>query len=582
MNERQQKYLQIAKDIAKEKGGRCVSDEYISFRSNLEWECNKSHKWVASLRNIKERDGWCPVCRDHKRKHLLLIKIKPILTKKGWDTVEGEIEGWKKRTLTIKCNEGHEWLASPQSIKYNNCPECVKRCYDRDKHMLEIKQIVEAREGEIISGSYQNLKSVFVVKCERGHEWKAKAAGLKNNKWCPTCHGRNNKEQLKTIRFLAEQNGGKCLSNEYIGKDDKLEFECMNGHTFWMSPNNVKNGQRCPYCSWYFMEHKTRFALEKLLDYEFNPNGKRISPFILDGYTQFEDGKEIAFEYHGRQHYEFVRYFHKTREEFEKRKKDDEEKVRRCIEENIHLIIIPYFKAATDELLLGIIREELDKIGLKTSNINDVELFFKDYYMSCPPMERLKRTIKEKEGFLLTQEYNGRPTPITVKCKKGHVWTTKASNLFSNRWCPYCSNVSLDKKWHYEKLKKVVTNKEGVLHTKEYTNNRAEVEIQCKRGHTFRMRVHNLVSLDQWCPYCAGLTRDKEWHYRRLKKFVEEKGGILLTPSYTSSKDKVKVQCDKGHIFEKSVNNLKSHGQWCLPCKKENSNSNNNNNNMVC
>lgn len=291
MNKKQERYLQLAKDIAKKKGGKCLSDEYVSNRSKLEWECHKKHRWFAPLRNINERDSWCPECRKEKRQNELLNKIKPILTLKGWKIIGGEIENWKKRTLKINCGEGHQWITSPQAIKHNGCPECVKHCYDKEKHMQKIREIVQAKKGKIISGTYQNLKSVFIIQCKKGHRWKAKASGLKNDRWCPICQGRDKEFQLKKVQNNAKKRGGKCISNEYLGKDEKLKFECNNGHTFWMTPNNINKGQWCPECSWYFMEHKTRYTLEKLLKCEFNPNGKVIKPYILDGYAELECGK---------------------------------------------------------------------------------------------------------------------------------------------------------------------------------------------------------------------------------------------------------------------------------------------------
>ena len=37
--------------------------------------------------------------------------------------------------------------------------------------------------------------------------------------------------QLKKAQEFAKSKGGKCLSTSYLGKYEKLEFECKNGHT---------------------------------------------------------------------------------------------------------------------------------------------------------------------------------------------------------------------------------------------------------------------------------------------------------------------------------------------------------------
>lgn len=59
----------------------------------------------------------------------------------------------------------------------------------------------------------------------------------------------------------------------------------------------------------------------------------------LDGYAA-ELGS--AFEYNGRQHYEFPNSFHKTREEFDRQVERDILKEKTCREMGVDLIIIPY------------------------------------------------------------------------------------------------------------------------------------------------------------------------------------------------------------------------------------------------
>ncbi len=59
----------------------------------------------------------------------------------------------------------------------------------------------------------------------------------------------------------------------------------------------------------------------------------------LDGYNE-ELG--IAFEYNGKQHYEYPNRFHKTEDEFREQLKRDQWKLQQCDENNIYLINIPY------------------------------------------------------------------------------------------------------------------------------------------------------------------------------------------------------------------------------------------------
>jgi len=54
---------------------------------------------------------------------------------------------------------------------------------------------------------------------------------------------------IEEMHELAKNRGGKCLSEVYIDSHTKLQWECKEGHAFWMEPNNVKQGQWCPICA---------------------------------------------------------------------------------------------------------------------------------------------------------------------------------------------------------------------------------------------------------------------------------------------------------------------------------------------
>jgi hypothetical protein len=52
-------------ELASQKGGKCVSTEYVNARTHLQWSCENGHVWRATPYNIK-RGGWCPDCREEK------------------------------------------------------------------------------------------------------------------------------------------------------------------------------------------------------------------------------------------------------------------------------------------------------------------------------------------------------------------------------------------------------------------------------------------------------------------------------------------------------------------------------------
>lgn len=49
-------------DIAKDRGGKCLSKSYINSKTKLQWQCAEGHTWQATPFSIKNRKSWCPVC----------------------------------------------------------------------------------------------------------------------------------------------------------------------------------------------------------------------------------------------------------------------------------------------------------------------------------------------------------------------------------------------------------------------------------------------------------------------------------------------------------------------------------------
>ena len=82
----------------------------------------------------------------------------------------------------------------------------------------------------------------------------------------------------------------------------------------------------------------------------------------LDGYCK---ELNLAFEYNGQQHYDFISYFYKTTDELEKRIDSDQIKLSLCIVNDVKLITIPYTIEFNE--MENFINQELKKIGYPSS-----------------------------------------------------------------------------------------------------------------------------------------------------------------------------------------------------------------------
>src|SRR5688572_27052025 len=53
-------------DLAKIRGGDCLSTSYEGNKSKLDWRCAKGHKWTAIPSNIL-RGHWCVICGNERQ-----------------------------------------------------------------------------------------------------------------------------------------------------------------------------------------------------------------------------------------------------------------------------------------------------------------------------------------------------------------------------------------------------------------------------------------------------------------------------------------------------------------------------------
>jgi hypothetical protein len=53
---------------AAERGGKCLSTEYIGASSRLLWECADGHQWQSTPASVYGAKAWCPICARGKRK----------------------------------------------------------------------------------------------------------------------------------------------------------------------------------------------------------------------------------------------------------------------------------------------------------------------------------------------------------------------------------------------------------------------------------------------------------------------------------------------------------------------------------
>jgi hypothetical protein len=79
--------LKDAQELAESRNGKCLSIEYITYDTKMEWICEDGHIWNATFGSVY-KGSWCPTCAGCKR--LTLQDAKDLAKSKGGDCISEE------------------------------------------------------------------------------------------------------------------------------------------------------------------------------------------------------------------------------------------------------------------------------------------------------------------------------------------------------------------------------------------------------------------------------------------------------------------------------------------------------------
>lgn len=427
-----------------------------------------------------------------------------------------------KTQIEFKCKK-HNYIFFQKSNNHFYSKHPCKFCLEEHKRAsfsdgLELfKSKIFEKFGDSFSfekAKYVNQRTKLCLTCKRHNidVIKEPQVFLRGH-GCEKCSderytSERSEDTLIEINEFVSRLNGKCLSKEYSNNEEKLEFQCEEGHVFSKSWSAVNNSLRwCPKCSPNKLvgETLTRLILEHLLSMELPSQYlEEMEGLQLDG---FSAENKIAFEYQGYQHYTKKSHFHISNNQYLSQKKRDQRKKELCDKNGITLIEIIEFKtirAGRIELFTNLVKEKLTELGLQ---------------------------FNQKPFVLdLVQLYEGRKSRL------------------------------------YGKAKKIVESKDSII--QEYIGSESKHYYICPEGHKVNNRTLDVIVRSKAsCPICIDHEK-----YLTLYNTIKDRGGRLINDKlkprgYSELYDWI---CDEGHKNKTKGAYLKS-GHWCKKCQAVNS-----------
>jgi len=133
--------IEIADWEATQRGGHCLSKEYINIREKLSFVCKNNHFFKMSLGEVRYNHYWCPECSHHKK--LTIEVAKKEAEKHGWILISKTYKNCDT-PLEWMCENGHMFFKSLYKAKNLNqeCPLCKNKNSRQEKIKNNLEEIL--------------------------------------------------------------------------------------------------------------------------------------------------------------------------------------------------------------------------------------------------------------------------------------------------------------------------------------------------------------------------------------------------------------------------------------------------------
>lgn len=312
--------------------------EYKNAESKLRVLCDNRHETTKTLHSFKKGTG-CLICK--KLVKYSYEEFVEHIEKRGWKMIS-EKKDYKNvnSSMNLICNNSHKNKKSFSSFvnKNTGCMNCkgkITHTYE------EVKKMFEEEGWRLLTTEYKGSEQKLRCVCPNGHFTIKRVHCFKKGRRCYKCSDKK-KYTYEEVKNIFENKKWILLSEEYNNASEDLNVICPYGHNITKKLAEFNSGRGCPECNFYKNEEECR----KILQDYFFMNFEKVNPDWLNGLELdgYNEELNLAFEYHGQQHYSYYPdFFHKKGiHEFVSQICRDKIKRYLCKQKGIDLIEIPY------------------------------------------------------------------------------------------------------------------------------------------------------------------------------------------------------------------------------------------------
>lgn len=376
------KTIEEMRDIAKNRGGKCLSDDYLGYKKKLKWKCSLGHEWEATPGSIYGLKTWCPYCAGNTTK--TLKDMQELAIKRGGKCLSEEYINVDTKYLWM-CSLGHEWEATFNKISHGQwCPTCSKS---------GISEEVARTAFEQMTGEKFPKKRPAWLRNSRGYQMEFDGYNEKLRiafEYQGIQHFDVNTRYMKNKAKLLERIEDDKLKMS-LAKEHKVNLFIIDYRMFYSDfPKNILSQAK--------QMGINQSVFIKTHDIDFHKAYVRLDRIDeIKALVEGRNGRLISNKWLG------------VKERYEVH-------CNKCGHE---------WSVVGSELIAGAWCRKCARRNLAEKHKGD--------------LNDLIKYADRFGGFVLSDEYVSAQSKYLFKCKNGHKFTAKFNNLkFRNQWCPVC------------------------------------------------------------------------------------------------------------------------------------------------
>ncbi len=208
--------------------------------------------------------------------------------------------------------------------------------------------------------------------------------------------------------------------------------------------------------------------------------------------------------------------------------------------------------------------------GREQAKQKNLDTLFREADKKRLSFDKVKKEFEEHGFTLISTEYKNNQTSLNCICPEGHRITTNYKSFHIHHSCKKCVqekagiNSWKDRRKSLEEIQEYFKDRKEKIVGNFFKNGRQYLDIICENGHE-SIKSYSAFKRGSGCKICSCSNNAKKQLKIETVFDVIKNSGYTLLSNFESSKKKLVLKCEKGHVFEMRWNDFQQ-GHRCPIC----------------